>query len=105
MNREARGRPAFHRFEARNLAGLTVAASLLIALPAALTIGAESVSDRVAVHLLNRLAFGPNLEEIRHVKAIGVERYIAEQLDPDSIPEPIELRWHLAQLETLKLNP
>src|SRR5207253_2223601 len=38
-------------------------------------------------------------------KTIGVERYIAEQLDPDSIPEPIELRWRLAQLDTLRLDP
>jgi len=53
----------------------------------------------------NRLAFGPTLEEVRHVKTIGVTRYIAEQLDPESIPEPIELRWRLAQLDTLKLNP
>src|SRR5207248_4967968 len=41
----------------------------------------------------------------RQVKTIGVERYIAEQLDPDSIPEPIELRWRLAQLDTLRLDP
>ena len=81
------------------------AAGLLIALPPLLALGAEPVSDQVVVHLLNRLAFGPTLEEVRRVKTIGVERYVAEQLDPESIPEPIELRWRLAQLNTLKLNP
>src|SRR5207237_8029878 len=77
----------------------------LIALPSVRAPGAEPVPDRIVVHLLNRLAFGPTLEEVRHVKTIGVERYIAEQLDPESIPEPIELRWRLAQLDTLKLDP
>jgi uncharacterized protein (DUF1800 family) len=105
MSRGARGRWGFHRFKRRHSVGFAVAAGLLIALPAALAIGAEPVPDRVVVHLLNRLAFGPTLEEVRHVKTIGVERHIAEQLDPDSIPESIELRWRLAQLGTLKLNP
>jgi uncharacterized protein (DUF1800 family) len=98
MSNGGRGRSRFHRFFA-------AAAGLLIALHSLLALGAEPVSDQRVVHLLNRVAFGPTLEEVRHVKTIGVERYIAEQLDPDSIPEPIELRWRLAQLDTLKLNP
>jgi uncharacterized protein (DUF1800 family) len=97
MSNGARGRSRFHRFFA--------AAGLLMALPPVLALGAEPVSDRTVIHLLNRLAFGPTLEEVRQVKTIGVERYIAEQLDPDSIPEPIELRWRLTQLDTLKLDP
>ena len=105
MCRGARGRSGFHRFFLERFAGCAVAAALAIAVPMLLAAGAEQVSDRVVLHLLNRLAFGPSLEEVRQVKNIGVERYIAEQLDPDSIPEPIELRWRLAQLETLRLNP
>src|ERR1700736_3879559 len=97
MSKGARGRSRFYWFFA--------AAGLLIALPSLLALGAEPVSDRTVVHLLNRLAFGPTLEEFRQVKTIGVDRYIAEQLDPESILEPIELRWRLAQLDTLKLNP
>jgi uncharacterized protein (DUF1800 family) len=86
-------------------AGGFVAACLLIWVPAALAGNAGAVPDRQIVHLLNRTAFGPTLDELQYVKTVGVERYIAEQLDPDSIPEPIELRWHLAQLDTLRLNP
>ncbi len=97
MSNGARGRSRFHRFAA--------ATGLLMALPPLLAFGAEPVSDQTVIHLLNRLAFGPTLEEARHVKTIGVERYIAEQLDPESIPEPIELRWRLVPLDTLKLNP
>jgi uncharacterized protein (DUF1800 family) len=105
MCRGARGRSGIHRFFLKRFAGYAVAAGLAVALPALLSIGAEQVQDRVVVHVLNRLAFGPTLEEFRQVKTIGVERYIAEQLDPDSITEPIELRWRLAQLDTLRLNP
>src|SRR4051794_21809979 len=81
------------------------AAGLVTCLLAGLAGGAEPVSDRRIIHVLNRLAFGPTLDELGHVKAVGIERYIAEQLDPGSIPEPVELSWRLAQLDTLKLNP
>ena len=97
MSNGARQRSRCYRFVA--------AAGLLIALPSVLALGAEPISDQAVVHLLNRLAFGPTLEEVQHVKTIGVERYIAEQLDPDSIPESIELRSRLVQFDTLKLNP
>ena len=84
---------------------LLAAAGFIVALTAALAGGAEPAADRNVIHVLNRLAFGPTLEEFRYVKTIGIERYIAEQLDPGSIPEPVELRYRLAQLDTLKLNP
>ena len=84
---------------------LLVAAGFAVAVTAALAVGAEPASERQIIHVLNRLAFGPTLEQSYYVKQIGIERYIAEQLDPGSIPEPAELRYRLAQLETLKLNP
>src|SRR5215831_19967509 len=102
MNRRMPGRSGFYRSVAMRLAA---AASLLIALPPVLSTAAEAISDQAVVHLLNRLAFGPTLGEVRQVKTVGVERYIAQQLDPDSLPEPIELRWRLAQLNTLRLDP
>jgi len=86
-------------------AGFVAAICLLIGLPAMLATGAELVPDRRIIHALNRLAFGPTLEDFRHVKTVGIERYIAEQLDPDAIPEPAELRARLASLDTLRLNP
>jgi uncharacterized protein (DUF1800 family) len=66
---------------------------------------AERVSDRQVLHILDRLAFGPSAADVKHVKAIGIERYIAEQLDPDAILESSELNKRLAGLETLKLDP
>ena len=66
---------------------------------------AERPSDRLVLHVLDRLAFGPTAADVEHVKAIGIDRYIAEQLDPDSIPEMPELAARLGGLETLKLDP
>src|SRR5215468_7324490 len=77
-------------------------ACLLICLAGLRAPCAQSVSDRQAIHVLNRLAFGPTLEDIGHVKAVGVERYIAEQLAPEAIPESFELRWRLGALDTLR---
>ena len=87
------------------LSRISATAALMICFVATLANAAEQVSDRQIIHVLNRLAFGPTLNELRHVKSIGIEHYIGEQLDPASIPEPIELRWRLAQLDTLRLTP
>src|SRR5215471_10728028 len=84
---------------------LLAAAYFGVVLTAALAGGAELASDREIMHVLNRLAFGPALEQFQYAKSVGVERYIAEQLNHDSIPESIELRSRLAPLETLKLDP
>ena len=85
-----------HRF-----AGVLLAAAALIAL---LGPARAADADRRVIHVLNRLAFGPTLDDFNHVKTIGVERYIAEQLDPAAIDEPIALRFALAQLDTLGLD-
>src|SRR6516164_5709720 len=89
----------------RRMSRISATAALVICFVATLANAAEQVSDRQIIHVLNRLAFGPTLNELRHVKSIGIEHYIGEQLDPASIPEPIELRWRLAQLDTLRLTP
>jgi uncharacterized protein (DUF1800 family) len=84
--------------------GILAAAYLLICLPMLQVTRAEPVSDRQIIHVLNRLAFGPTLEDFRLVRSIGVDRYIAEQLDPEAIPEPFELQWRIAALDTLRYN-
>ena len=93
----------------RVMVGLATA-GWIIALPALAAPGADpaagnTAADRRIIHVLDRLAFGPSLDDFRHVQQIGVARYIAEQLDPAAIPEPIELRWRLAQFGTLNLDP
>jgi len=66
---------------------------------------ADRISDRQILHILDRLAFGPSPADVKHVKVLGIDRYIAEQLDPASIPEQSALTDRLAALETLKLDP
>ncbi|MBV8357843.1 MAG: DUF1800 family protein, partial [Deltaproteobacteria bacterium] len=56
-----------------------------------------------ALHVLNRLAFGPRPGDIDDVKQIGVEDWIESQLRPDSIPEPSDLRQQIASLQTLRM--
>jgi uncharacterized protein (DUF1800 family) len=88
-------------------AGILIAACLFVSSLMAAR-GAEPKMDPGApgriLHVLNRLAFGPSIDDFRRVEAIGIERWIAEQLDPAAIVEPIELRFHLAQLDTLDLD-
>ena len=83
---------------------ILAAACVLISVTVPQFIRAEGVSDRPIIHLLNRLAFGPSLEDFRLVRSIGVERYITEQLDPESIPEPFDLQWRIAALDALRYN-
>src|SRR5947209_2964082 len=84
---------------------LTTAAAFL-SLPALPRLAsAAPAADRQILHVLDRLAFGPNHEDLDRVKRVGIERYIAEQLDPKAIPEPPGPAARLAGLETLRLDP
>lgn len=41
------------------------------------------------IHALNRMAFGPRPGDIEHVRQIGIERYIDEQLNPQPLADPL----------------
>jgi hypothetical protein len=59
----------------------------------------KSQSDPAeAVHVLNRMAFGPRRGDVQRVMKMGVDRYIDEQFHPDTIPMPAELADRLAKL-------
>jgi uncharacterized protein (DUF1800 family) len=85
----------------RSVGFLVLACLALLLLPG--PAGAAD-SDLQVLHVLNRLAFGPSAEDFNYVKMIGVERYIAEQLDPTDIAEPFELKFRVAQLATPGLD-
>jgi uncharacterized protein (DUF1800 family) len=76
----------------------------LVSLPQIVAAGPSAGSDRQILHILNRLAFGPTLDEFREVKAVGIDRWIDEQLHPENIAEPTALQQRLAGLETLRLD-
>jgi uncharacterized protein (DUF1800 family) len=61
---------------------MSVAASVLPSGPSPVEIG-----PRVAVHLLNRIGFGPRPGDVERVLGIGLDRYVQEQLDAPADPE------------------
>jgi len=59
--------------------------------------------DRLIVHVLNRVGFGPRPGDVARVRATGVQKYIAEQLRPDRIRDG-DVEARLAPLSTLTLS-
>jgi uncharacterized protein (DUF1800 family) len=63
------------------------------------------ISAQKSLHALNRLGFGPRPGDLAAVRRMGVDRYIAQQLSPESIPEPEDLTRRIAALRTLRMTP
>jgi len=59
---------------------------------------AEPATQAEALHVLNRLAFGPRPGDVDRVMKMGVDAYIDQQLHPETIPMPRELSERLAKL-------
>jgi uncharacterized protein (DUF1800 family) len=84
-----------------------LATLLIAALIAPLPSPAENKSQlddtkRVA-HMLNRLAFGPRPGEVEQVLAMGVDKWIEQQLHPEKIDDGA-LEARLAPFRTLKMD-
>ncbi len=60
----------------------------------------EHPDDKTIVHVLNRLGFGPGPGDLERVRRIGLDKYIDQQLRPDTIADTA-LTSHLAGLDTL----
>ena len=60
-------------------------------------------TDAAITHLLNRIAFGPRPGDVARVRAIGIERYLDEQLHPERIADTA-LSGRLADLTTVRLS-
>src|SRR5215469_18521159 len=58
-----------------------------------------------AVHALNRLGFGPRPGDVARLNAEGIDRYIHEQLHPESLPIAESLVSQVASYRTLHLTP
>jgi uncharacterized protein (DUF1800 family) len=65
---------------------------------------AETATDTEALHLLNRLAFGPRPGDVERVMKMGMDRYIDEQLHPDTVPMPAELTDRMAKLRQSEMS-
>ncbi|WP_374583410.1 DUF1800 domain-containing protein [Pseudoduganella sp.] len=71
------------------------------ALISPLAVGAAPLTgDQAALHVLNRLAYGPRPGDIEKLRQVGVQAYMEEQLNPPPLPPALAQR--LDQLETLK---
>ena len=60
--------------------------------------------DQLIAHTLNRLTFGPRSEDVELIRHIGVERWIEQQLHPETIPENPVLEAKLRPLGTLQMS-
>ncbi len=96
--------------------GVAKAALLLLALSLACTVpqllakkkpqtpsDSGSSDQKRAVHALNRLAFGPRPGDVQQVMAIGVDRWIDQQLHPEKISDTA-LESRLASFRTLRMS-
>src|ERR1700719_82960 len=59
--------------------------------------------QRKILHASNRLSFGGRPGDVERIKAIGLDRWIAEQLQPESIDDH-ELEARLGALRTLRMS-
>ena len=74
----------------------------LAALPQAALWAAPLAGEPAAIHVLNRLAYGPRPGDIERVRQSGVQAYIEEQLNPPALP--VALAQRLDRLETLTMS-
>ena len=65
---------------------------------------AQANPQTQALHVLNRLAYGPAPGDMERVAQMGVERYLDEQLHPERIALPQALVQQLGALDTTRLS-
>jgi len=60
--------------------------------------------DKKVLHALNRLTFGPRPGDIEAVNAVGLDRWIEQQLNPSSLPENPQVAARLSTFDTLNMS-
>lgn len=60
--------------------------------------------DKQAIHVLNRLTFGPRPGDVEQVRRLGVEKWIDQQLHPERIPENPVLETKVKALATVQMQ-
>jgi uncharacterized protein (DUF1800 family) len=64
---------------------------------------AKLTEDQRILHVLNRLGFGARPGDVARVKAMGLDRYIEQQLNPEKIDDSAS-EARLQNLETLRMT-
>ncbi len=85
---------------ATTLATLTSGQTMQVA---AKKTSAKLSEDQRILHVLNRLGFGARPGDVERVKAMGVDKYIEQQLNPDKIDDSSS-EARLQNLETLRMS-
>ena len=83
--------------------GLAVSAQFAIAKKDKRAATAQMDEKARALHALNRLAFGPRPRDVERVAAMGVDKWIDQQLRPDKIDDHV-LDARLEQFRTLRMS-
>ncbi|UFP92777.1 DUF1800 domain-containing protein [Gloeobacter morelensis] len=84
--------------------GSAILAAVLSGATSASAVAAQTAANAQVLHVLNRLGYGPRPGDIERVSALGVERYIQQQLWPETISEPTALLSRLAGLESQRMS-
>lgn len=63
----------------------------------------ELTDDEAILHALNRLGYGPTPGEVQHIKQIGLEVWIDQQLEPETIDDSV-LDARLFKYSTLSMS-
>ncbi len=104
--------PVRMNFSRRQIARLLTVSALGLALPLQLAIAkknkqissaTEVDEHKRALHALNRLTFGPRPGDVDRVAAMGVDKWIDQQLHPDRIDDHA-LDAHLTPFRTLRME-
>jgi uncharacterized protein (DUF1800 family) len=83
---------------------LPIAVAILATSRPAATAGSDDkAGDKAIVHVLNRIAFGPRPGDVARVRAIGVDRYIDQQLHPDRLQDA-EMAARLSGLASIGMS-
>ncbi len=83
----------------KRLVALPIALALIVTLADAGTL----TSQRAITHVLNRVAFGPRPGDVERVRAIGIPRYVDQQLHPERLADA-EIGNVLASLTTIGMS-
>jgi uncharacterized protein (DUF1800 family) len=82
---------------------ISVAAPSLFAVPKGHGDKRSLSENQKAVHVLNRLGFGPRPGDVEKMRSMGIRKYIEQQLDPSAIDDSAVER-RLGHLEIFKMR-
>src|SRR6478672_7476767 len=97
------------KFLTRSGAVLAAVATLSAAGPGSSAIFGEGSAvpsrpdDKTILHVLNRVGFGARPGDVERVRALGLDKYIDQQLHPERIPDAA-MAARLAGFTTLSLS-